>query len=494
MAKNINNLDKTLKQNITPADIGAAAASHGTHLTIGTGASNAAAGNHTHSYLPLAGGTTTGGIKRSSFPDIWVAAAKDSNSIINSTASAGVFAPFFSGKTTNGSIVLACYQTGIQGAYLTSANVSAGTNTVTKNVTLMNESGGASWPGTVSANSFTENGTALSSKYATTATTGSLSSLQTSAKGSLVAAINEVFQSGANVKQQLVDVLVANGASVSTSDSWDTLINHINENSSNGGLDIISATSLPATGKENQLCAITNNPTDSFILSNDEADVMISGNNTIGLLLSDSTIYEKYSYSMGGLTINLRIAVTYQNAIAIPLWLYYNNAWKQICSTTLFILRNKVIQDGFTIASTNSYGTYGSKGISLLPGSNANLFGFTPFKESIDFSKYKAVHIKGTYQNTSSSTGKYGPAIGIFGVTSNLSNGTMSGSGYGMSDTQSVLGAKFYRSEVLGSNIKTATSFDITFDVSSITTRYYLGIVTAMTQYTYVTDIELIMN
>lgn len=36
-------------QTVTPANIGAAAASHGTHLTIGTGASNAAAGNHTHS-------------------------------------------------------------------------------------------------------------------------------------------------------------------------------------------------------------------------------------------------------------------------------------------------------------------------------------------------------------------------------------------------------------------------------------------------------------
>lgn len=37
-----------------------AAKSHGTHLTIGTGASNAAAGNHTHSYLPLSGGVMTG--------------------------------------------------------------------------------------------------------------------------------------------------------------------------------------------------------------------------------------------------------------------------------------------------------------------------------------------------------------------------------------------------------------------------------------------------
>ena len=39
----------TSGQKPTAADIGAAKASHGTHLTIGTGASNAAAGNHTHS-------------------------------------------------------------------------------------------------------------------------------------------------------------------------------------------------------------------------------------------------------------------------------------------------------------------------------------------------------------------------------------------------------------------------------------------------------------
>lgn len=46
----------------TPADIGAAAASHGTHLTIGTGASNAAAGNHTHNY---AGSSSAGGAANS---------------------------------------------------------------------------------------------------------------------------------------------------------------------------------------------------------------------------------------------------------------------------------------------------------------------------------------------------------------------------------------------------------------------------------------------
>jgi hypothetical protein len=120
VAKNINNLDKSLKQNITPADIGAAAASHGTHLTIGTGSGDAAAGNHTHS------------------------------------------------------------------SYATTTQLTTTNNNI-----------------------------------------GTLSSLQTSAKGNLVDAINEVFQSGNNVKQKLVDALVAYGVNCSTSDTWDTLINHV---------------------------------------------------------------------------------------------------------------------------------------------------------------------------------------------------------------------------------------------------------------------------
>ena len=57
-----NNFDGSGNISFTLSDIGAAASSHGTHLTIGTGASNAAAGNHTHDYLPLSGGTMTGSI------------------------------------------------------------------------------------------------------------------------------------------------------------------------------------------------------------------------------------------------------------------------------------------------------------------------------------------------------------------------------------------------------------------------------------------------
>jgi hypothetical protein len=57
----------------TPDEIGAAPASHGTHLTIGTGASNAAAGNHTHNYAgsSSAGGAATNAEKFGGY-SLWV--------------------------------------------------------------------------------------------------------------------------------------------------------------------------------------------------------------------------------------------------------------------------------------------------------------------------------------------------------------------------------------------------------------------------------------
>lgn len=67
-----------------------------------------------------------------------------------------------------------------------------------------------------------------SSNFATRNDIGTLSSLQTSNKSNLVAAINELFQNGSNVKQRLVDTLTAKGMSCSINDSWDALEHRMN--------------------------------------------------------------------------------------------------------------------------------------------------------------------------------------------------------------------------------------------------------------------------
>lgn len=92
--------------------------------------------------------------------------------------------------------------------------------------------------------------------YRCVSSIGNTSSLNTNNKTDLVSAINEVFQSGVNVKQNLVDALIAKGVDCSTSNSFDELIECISEMSMNAFVDWAKAntwlvagacTNMPAT-------------------------------------------------------------------------------------------------------------------------------------------------------------------------------------------------------------------------------------------------------
>lgn len=87
-------------------------------------------------------------------------------------------------------------------------------------------------------------------------TLGNGEELLTNNKTTVVAAINEVFQSGVNVKQNLVDALIAKGIECSTSNTFEELIIKVNELSlnpfsewakANCWLAAGSCTALPAT-------------------------------------------------------------------------------------------------------------------------------------------------------------------------------------------------------------------------------------------------------
>jgi hypothetical protein len=266
MAKNISNLDKSLKQNITPADIGAAVASHGAHLTIGTGASNAAAGNHTHS------------------------------------------------------------------SYATTTQLTTTNNNI-----------------------------------------GTLSSLQTSAKGNLVAAINEVFQSGNNAKQKLVDALVAKGISASTSDSWDTLVGKLGDiATAEGASNIYAATSLPATGKTNDIC-IVSSPLPNHIHIGRIKPTAVDANDI--WLDTDGTNLSERPYrtiTVGKLSTNLRISSAYRltstGSYAAQVVAYYWNGSKWIvCCPTITTLKSTGSNSNGSISlgSSSRYDVASSGGISV---------------------------------------------------------------------------------------------------------------------------------
>lgn len=266
MAKNISNLDKSLKQNITPADIGAAAASHGAHLTLGTGSGNAAAGNHTHS------------------------------------------------------------------SYATTTQLTTTNNNI-----------------------------------------GTLSNLKTNEKGSLVGAINEVFQSGSNAKTKLVNALTAKGISASTSDSWDTLVGKLNDiATAEGASNIYAATSLPATGKTNDIC-IVSSPLPNHIhigrikpTSVDENDIWLD---------TDGTDLSERPYrviTVGKLSMNLRISSAYRltstGSYAAQVVAYYwdGSKWVVCCPTITTLKSTGSNSNGsISLGSSSRYNIASSGGISV---------------------------------------------------------------------------------------------------------------------------------
>lgn len=86
--------------------------------------------------------------------------------IINSTASAGSYVMLAKMNSTNGVFTHGSYQTKYLLQYTTNTNISAGNNSVTKSVTLLDESGNSSFPGTVTASAFSGNASSAT-KWAT---------------------------------------------------------------------------------------------------------------------------------------------------------------------------------------------------------------------------------------------------------------------------------------------------------------------------------------
>lgn len=81
-------------------------------------------------------------------------AGNEGSAIINSTASAGAYVMLARMHSTNGYFTHGTYQSSYLLQYTVQSTIDAGTNAVTKSVTLLNESGNSSFPGTVTAAAF----------------------------------------------------------------------------------------------------------------------------------------------------------------------------------------------------------------------------------------------------------------------------------------------------------------------------------------------------
>ena len=96
-------------------------------------------------------------------------AGNQGEALINSTATAGSYVMLAKLNSTSGYFTHGVYQKDYKLQYTAKSTVDAGTNAVTKTVTLLNESGNTSFPGTVTAPTFS--GTATKANQLTTART-----------------------------------------------------------------------------------------------------------------------------------------------------------------------------------------------------------------------------------------------------------------------------------------------------------------------------------
>ena len=108
-------------------------------------------------YLKLSGGTMNGTLNTSKTTNTYLA-GNQGQAIINSTASNGAYTMLAKMNSSNGKFTHGVYQGDYLLQYTNNTTISAGTNAVTKSVTLLDESGNTNFSGTVTAPSF--NGTA----------------------------------------------------------------------------------------------------------------------------------------------------------------------------------------------------------------------------------------------------------------------------------------------------------------------------------------------
>lgn len=91
----------------------------------------AAASSHTHSYLPLAGGTMTGTINSSKTTGSYLAGSQG-NAVINSTASSGACTTLIKSNSSNGKFTVNTYQSNLIIGYMSNAVIEAGTSSLTE--------------------------------------------------------------------------------------------------------------------------------------------------------------------------------------------------------------------------------------------------------------------------------------------------------------------------------------------------------------------------
>ena len=221
------------------------------------------------------------------------------------------------------------------------------------------------------------------------------------------------------LRDSLASILQGEGVNVTEEDDMASLITKVDEEfdrknneieNSGGGLDIISATELPATGKENQICVITDNTDYGVLVTTNANEVLIDP--TIVMYLGNSSSVD----TTLGTQVQIDNMMYYFNRVMfgserLASYIWSNNHWSELTKKYIPLFENGTFpsQDvaGITyVTNTSRYvnlysdpSNAGNYTISIA-GSTSGYRGFS-FVNDINFTNFTKINM--TVRTTSSS-------------------------------------------------------------------------------------------
>ncbi len=208
-----------------------------------------------------------------------------------------------------------------------------------------------------------------------------------------------VGEEDTTLRDSLADILENKGVDVTEEDDMASLITKID--SIGGGLDIISATELPATGKENQICVITDNPEGPFLLTSVESDTVDNG---FLVYLNNNSTATPINITRNNITENYRISYIKQGTQYLATYIWSNSTWNTLLNACLILLedgvfKNDDISGGF---NTGTYHYMKNNALYMATDSNNVYYSRASFKKQIDFTYYKTLRITAKSANSKS--------------------------------------------------------------------------------------------
>ena len=209
-----------------------------------------------------------------------------------------------------------------------------------------------------------------------------------------------VGEEDTTLRDSLADILGDKGVDVTEEDDMASLITKVD--SISGGLDIISATELPATGRENQICVITDNPDYGVLVTTNANEVLIDP--TIVMYLGNSSSVD----TTLGTQVQIDNMMYYFNRVMfgserLASYIWSNNHWSELTKKYIPLFENGTFpsQDvaGITyVTNTSKYvnlysdpSNAGNYTISIA-GSTSGYRGFS-FANYINFANFTKINM-----------------------------------------------------------------------------------------------------